>query len=187
MLALEECIASNSERSKSFIYKKFYGYLMAIALRYMKDEMEAEDVVNESFVKVFKKINDFSFDVDETVVEKTIKSWMARITVNTSIDKLRARKETYAIEDLSDTDMLTHAVSVSTRLEEEDILILLNDLPLIQKTIFSLYEIEGYAHEEISRMLDIPESTSRTYLTRAKARLRKLYIQRFEIENSNHS
>lgn len=159
---------------------------MAIALRYMKDEMEAEDVVNESFVKVFRKLNDFSFDKDEAIVEKTIKSWMARITVNTSIDKLRVRKETYAIDDLNDADLLAHSVSVSTRLEEDDILSLLNDLPEIQKSIFCLYEIEGYAHEEIGRMLGIPESTSRTYLTRAKSRLRKLYTERFEMDNSNN-
>lgn len=186
MVALEECVVSDSERSKSFIYKKFYGYLMAVAIRYMKDEMEAEDVVNESFIKIFKNLKKFTFDEDERIVEKTIKSWMARITVNTSIDKLRVRKETFAIEDLNDGDMLTHAVSLSTKLEEDDILILLNALPIIQKTIFCLYEIEGFSHEEIGSILDIPESTSRTYLTRAKSRLRKLYTDRFEMENRNY-
>lgn len=161
---------------------------MAVALRYIKDEMEAEDIVNESFVKIFRKIGDFTFDTDELVVEKTLKSWMARITVNTSIDKLRAKKETYAIDDLHDADLKEHAVAVSTRLEENDILNLLNALPVIQKSIFNLYEIEGYSHEEIGEMLQIPESTSRTYLTRAKSKLRKLYTNQFEIGNKlNHS
>lgn len=187
-LALEECITSNSERGKSFLYKKFYGYLMAVAIRYMKDEMEAEDVVNESFVKVFRKLTDFSFDADDSVVEKTFKAWMARITVNTSIDKLRVKKETYALDDLHDSDLKGHAVMVSTRLEENDILQLLNELPAIQKSIFSLYEIEGYSHEEIGAMLDIPESTSRTYLTRAKSKLRKLYTEQFSVvDKINHS
>lgn len=186
--ALEECVLLDTERSKSFIYKQFYGYLMAVALRYVKDEMEAEDVVNESYVKVFRKIKDFSFENENHIVEKTFKAWMARITVNTSIDKIRAKKETYALDDVHEGDMIHHAVSSSTRLEENDILKLLYELPEIQRSIFNLYEIEGYSHEEIGKLLNIPESTSRTYLTRAKARLRKLYTDQFSVLNTiNHS
>ncbi|SKB97814.1 RNA polymerase sigma-70 factor, ECF subfamily [Sphingobacterium nematocida] len=186
--ALEECVLADSERSKSFIYKKFYGYLMAVALRYVKDEMEAEDVVNESFVKIFRKVRDFSFDSDDQVIEKTFKAWMARVTVNTSIDKIRAKKETYALDDVHDGELAQHAVNSSTRLEENDILNLLYGLPEIQRSIFNLYEIEGYSHEEIGKLLNIPESTSRTYLTRAKARLRKLYTDQFSVlDNINHS
>lgn len=186
--ALEDCVVADTERSKSFIYKKFYGYLMAVALRYMKDEMEAEDVVNESFVKIFRKAKDFKLDEDEAILEKTFKSWMARITVNTSIDKLRAKKEVYSLDDLHENELLNHSVAISTKLEENDILSLLNKLPEIQKTIFNLYEIEGYSHEEIGKLLDIPDSTSRTYLTRAKSRLRKLYTEQLSVlDNINHS
>lgn len=187
-LALEECVTSSTERSKSFIYKKFYGYLMAVAIRYVKDEMEAEDVVNESFVKVFRKIMDFVCEDNEAIIEKSLKGWMARIVVNTSIDKLRLKKENYALDDLNDADLKNHVVHVSTRLEEQDIMDLLNSLPLVQKSIFNLFEIEGYSHDEIGKMLNIPESTSRTYLTRAKAKLRQLYMEQFDVlENSNHS
>lgn len=161
---------------------------MAVALRYVKDEMEAEDVVNESFIKIFRKLPEFCFDKDEIVAEKMLKSWMARITANTSIDKLRTRKDTLAIDDLNDADLKHHTVYVSTKLEENDILNLLNDLPDIQKSIFNLFEIDGYSHEEIGEMLNIPVSTSRTYLTRAKAKLRKLYTAQFNNENNiNHS
>ncbi|TJY65627.1 sigma-70 family RNA polymerase sigma factor [Sphingobacterium alkalisoli] len=187
-MALEECVVSDTERSKSFIYKKFYGYLMAVALRYIQDEMEAEDVVNESFVKVFRKLNAFSFHDDEEVLEKTFKAWIARITVNTSIDKLRAKKEIESIDDVSDKDLVHHAVTASTKLEEQDILRLLYELPEIQRSIFNLYEIEGYSHEEIGRLLNVPESTSRTYLTRAKSKLRKLYMDQVsELQNIHHS
>lgn len=187
-LALDECVISGTERSKSFIYKKFYGYLMAVSIRYLKDEMEAEDVVNESFVKIFKKIADFSYGDDEVIMEKSFKAWMARITANTSIDKLRVKKETYALDDIFETDLLGHSVMVSSRLEERDILELLNRLPVIQKSIFNLFEIEGYSHEEIGQLLNIPESTSRTYLARAKSKLRDLYTQQFEVLNKiNHS
>lgn len=187
-LALEECVMADSERSKSFIYKKFYGYLMAIALRYIKDEMEAEDVVNESFVKIFRKVNKFSFEDDEYIIEKTFKAWIARITVNTSIDKIRSKKETLALDEIHDSELVHQSVNSSNRLEENDILNLLNELPEIQRSIFNLYEIEGFSHDEIGKMLDIPESTSRTYLTRAKAKLRKLYTEQFSVlDNINHS
>ncbi len=161
---------------------------MAIALRYVKDEMEAEDIVNESFIKIFRKLPEFCFDKDETIAEKMLKSWMGRITANTSIDKLRTKKDTVAIDDLNEADLKKHTVTVATTLEENDILNLLNDLPTIQKSIFNLYEIDGYSHEEIGEMLNIPVSTSRTYLTRAKAKLRKLYTAQFDNEiNINHS
>jgi len=181
--ALDECIMQDSERSKAFIYKRYYGYLMAVALRYLKEEMEAEDVINEAFVKVFRKIPDFQSHEDESILEKAFKGWIARITVNTCIDKLRGKRDVLLLDEVSDQDLHTHAVPIATSLEEKDILKLLYELPEIQRTIFNLYEIEGYSHEEISKDLNIPESTSRTYLTRAKSKLRKLYQQEFELIN----
>jgi len=68
-------------------------------------------------------------------------------------------------------------------LEYEDMLSLIQQLPDIQRSIFNLYEIEGYSHEEIGKELGIPESTSRTYLTRAKQKLRKLYLSQIDLEN----
>lgn len=161
---------------------------MAVSIRYVKDVMEAEDVVNESFVKIFKNINRFSFDYNEISVEKRFKSWIARVVVNTSIDKLRVKKDLEGFDDLTDADLKSQSVMISTQLEENDIIRLLNSLPTIQKSIFNLYEIEGYTHEEIGKLLGIPESTSRTYLTRAKTKLRTLYMKQFEVlEKVNHS
>lgn len=178
--ALEDCLVQQSDRSQSFLYKQFYGYMMAVSLRYVKNEMEAEDVVNESFVKVFGKLSNFQILEDETALEKSFKGWIARITVNTSIDKLRAQKATVDIDDINEIDIQHTPVSISTNLEVDDIMQLMNKLPDIQRAIFNLYEIEGYSHEEISKQLNIPDSTSRTYLTRAKARLRTLYQEQFE-------
>lgn len=178
--ALEGCLLAKADRYQEFIYKRYYGYMMAVAIRYLKEEMAAEDVVNEAFVKVFRKIQEFEYPSEEEAMDKAFRAWIARITVNTSIDKLRVRKELDSIDDVSPAEMALHAVSASTSLEEKDILKLLNGLPDIQRSIFNLFEIEGYSHQEISHMLDIPESTSRTYLTRAKTRLRKLYLEHID-------
>jgi len=182
--ALEDCVLDKTERGKSFIYKKYYGYVMAVVLRYISLEMEAEEAVNESFVKVFRKIGTFDMHAEEDILEKTFRSWLARIAVNTSIDLLRAKKPTSFFEDTAEDELKSHATVLADRLDAEDILKLLERIPDIQRSIFNLFEIEGYSHEEIGEMLNIPESTSRTYLTRAKQRLRKLYLEEFSISQN---
>ena len=176
-----------TERGKAFIYRSYYGYAMAVVLRYVSAEMEAEEIVNESFVKVFRKIDAFEMHTEDEILEKTFKSWLARIAVNTSIDVLRRKKPTDLLEDTSEADLKPHAVMIADTLAVQDILKLLDRIPELQRTIFNLFEIEGYSHDEIGQLLNIPESTSRTYLTRAKQRLRKLYHEEFSITKNVHS
>lgn len=173
--ALGRCLRDR-EDGKAFVYKKYYGYVMAIIIRYVKQEVDAEELVNECFVRIFRKLESFNMDIDEENLEKSFRAWIGRIAANISIDFLRSKKQLYSIEDLSDGDVFTPAVQMDSRLEVNEILLLLDQLPEIQKTIFNLYEIEGYSHDEIAQMLHIPDSTSRTYLTRAKQRLRRLYL-----------
>lgn len=179
--ALEFCPMEGDERGQSFVYKRYYGYLMAVALRYTNEQMEAEEVVNESFIKCFRRLNTFVMNADDDILEKTFKAWLARITVNTAIDVLRAKKSVDFFDDISAEELKTHSVMISDNLEVEDILKLLNRIPEIQRSIFNMFEIEGYSHEEIAEKLNIPESTSRTYLTRAKQRLRKLYQEEIDV------
>lgn len=179
--ALESCPIEGDERGQSFVYKRYYGYLMAIALRYTNEQMEAEEVVNESFIKCFRRLSTFVMNADDEILDKTFKAWLARITVNTAIDALRAKKSVDFFDDISAEELKTHSVMISDSLEVEDILKLLNRIPEIQRSIFNMFEIEGYSHEEIAEKLNIPESTSRTYLTRAKQRLRKLYQKEIDV------
>jgi len=174
---------SGSEKSKAFIYKKYYGYIMAIVIRYMKHEMESEEITNECFVKVFNKVSSFSIHEEDAVLEKTFRSWMGKIAVNTAIDALRVRKQVLMLDDLNGSDSMHYSVQNDSRLEYQDIIALIQQLPDIQRSIFNLYEIEGFSHEEIGKKLEIPESTSRTYLTRAKQKLRKLYGELHNLEN----
>jgi len=173
--ALERCLR-NREDGKAFVYKKYYGYLMAIIIRYVKQDVDAEELVNESFVRIFRKLESFNKDIDDENLEKSFRAWIGRIAANISIDFLRSKKQLYSVEDMAEGDMHTPSVQLDSRLEVNEILSLLEQLPEIQKTIFNLYEIEGYSHDEIAQMLNIPDSTSRTYLTRAKQKLRKLYL-----------
>ncbi|MCL4637370.1 MULTISPECIES: RNA polymerase sigma factor [Olivibacter] len=179
--ALDACVQTDAERAKEFIYKKYYGYVLAVVARYIKSEYDAEELVNETFIKAFKNLPRFNRVGEGNVLEKSFRGWLARIAANLSIDLLRSQKNMVAMEDVGEQEVKPVLVNASDKLFAEDILKLLERLPEIQRIIFNLYEIEGYAHEEIGKMLNIPDSTSRTYLTRAKQRLRKLYIEEFAI------
>lgn len=174
--AIEACAQKNSNRAKEFIYKQYYGYIMAVVLRYVKDSHDAEELVNECFIRVFKSMDRFKMNGEMDSLEKLFLGWMARISSNLSIDHLRAKKQVILIDDHQQFEAFVNPSRPSVNLEVDDILKLLDTLPEIQRLIFNLFEVEGYSHEEIGLKLGIPESTSRTYLTRAKKKLRELYL-----------
>jgi len=174
--AIEACIRNNN-RAKEYIYKRYYGYLIAVILRYVKDDYEAEELVNESFMRVFKGMAGFNARGGDVMqLEKPFLAWMGRIAANLSIDHLRAKKQFSLMESTEEFEVVLDSVHPSTGLEVAEILRLLDQLPDIQRAIFNLYEVEGYSHEEIAKRLGVPESTCRTYLTRAKKKLRALYL-----------
>ena len=179
--ALDACVQENDERGKAFIYKKYYGYIIAVVIRYIKNENDAEELVNETFIKAFKHLPKFNRVGEGTILEKSFRGWLARIAANLSIDLLRSQKNMLTTEEVGEQDIKPVMINAADKLYADDILKLLDKLPEIQRLIFNLYEVEGYAHEEIGKLLNIPDSTSRTYLTRAKQKLRKLYIEEFAI------
>src|SRR5690606_35695193 len=136
---------------------------------------------NESFIRAFNKIGTFNSEGLGDRFEKSFRAWLARIAVNISIDFLRAQKQLVALDDVPESELEHRPVPVSDGLHVEDIMKLMRKLPEIQRAIFNLYEVEGYSHEEVAKLLEIPESTSRTYLTRAKQKLRKLYLASTDI------
>ncbi|WP_285010173.1 RNA polymerase sigma factor [Pedobacter faecalis] len=159
------------------VYKSFYGYIIGVILRYVNNRDDAEELVNDSFIKIFKNIAQFSFPKEDDQLQKAFKGWIARISSRTAIDFLRARKEFTSIDDIAEGDQPVTHLNAITQLNVRDIMSLLNALPETQRLIFNMYEIEGFSHDEISRALSISESSSRVYLTRAKTRLRDLYVK----------
>ncbi|MNV55969.1 ECF RNA polymerase sigma factor SigE [compost metagenome] len=178
--ALEECLRDR-EQGKAFVYKKYYGYLMAIIIRYVKSDVDAEELTNESFIRIFRRLDSFNDLVEEEVLEKSFRSWIGRIAANISIDFLRSKKQMTSLEDVAENSIHVPMVYNSSNLEVSDIMKLLDSLPELQRIIFNLYEIEGFSHDEIAKQLLIPDSTSRTYLTRAKQKLRMLYLEQNKI------
>lgn len=157
------------------IYKSFYGYLIAVILRYVKERADAEELVNDSFIKIFKNIHTFRHPQDVSQLQNAFKAWSAKISSRTAIDHLRSRKTYLNVDDIPEDQQLTTPETAVSQLNVQDIMKLLNALPDTHRIIFNMYEIEGFSHDEIAKTLDIPVSSSRVYLTRAKNKLRELY------------
>lgn len=152
------------------LYKHFYGYAMGVGLRYLADKDDVLEVVNDSFIKVFKAIQFFN----ET---QPFKAWLRRIVVNTAIDHRRKNLKYMNQVDIDEAGYIGKAAEAVENLTVKDILRLMDHLPEIQRLVFNLYEIDGYSHDEIGGMLSIPVSSSRVYLSRAKEKLRKYWNQ----------
>lgn len=156
-----------SLKHQELLYKQFYGYAMGISLRYSYNRDDAMEAVNDAFIKIFKSID--SFDTG-----KVFKAWLRTIVVNTAIDRRRKDMKYQLNDELEQTSPLAVQQTIIGQLNAADILSMMAHLPAIHRTIFNLYEIDGYNHDEIAVMLDIPASSSRVYLSRAKEKLRKL-------------
>ncbi|HEY1024392.1 MAG TPA: RNA polymerase sigma factor [Sphingobacteriaceae bacterium] len=150
------------------LYKHFYGYAMGIGMRYLSNRDDAMEVVNDSFIKLFNGIKSFND-------HNAFKPWLRRIVVNTAIDRRRKDLKHLNNIDLDNAGQLQRPAYIIETLTARDILKLLDHLPAMQRVIFNLYEIDGYTHEEIAKMLSIPSSSSRTYLSRAKEKLKKTW------------
>ncbi len=154
------------------LYEAYYGKMMGVCLRYAGSEDEAMDMLHEGFIKVFKHIGKYQTGT-------TFGAWVRRIMVNTCIDTYRKQKR----RRTEDLDQAYNVQSIDadavSQCSEREILEVIQELSPVYRTVFNLYAIEGYAHKEIAELLDITESTSRSNLVKARARLKELLASRY--------
>ncbi|MBP8792823.1 MAG: RNA polymerase sigma factor [Lutibacter sp.] len=161
--------------SQELLYKQFYGYAMTISRLYTYSIEDAVSILNDSFLKVFTAIQKKDFN-DST----QFKSWLRRIIINTAIDSYRKNVKHFYQEDIEEAvNIQSNDTSIIEDLTVKDILKLLDQLPELHRIVFNLYEIQGFSHQEIAKELEITESTSRVFLTRAKKKLRILINEIF--------
>jgi RNA polymerase sigma-70 factor (ECF subfamily) len=163
---IKQC-KSGSLKYQELLYKQFYGYAMGIGMRYCLNRDDSLEVVNDAFIKVFNAIKKYNDD-------RPFKAWLRTIIVNTAIDRRRKEMKYMLHVELEDTAPISSNANAIENLGVQDILNLMKELPPIQFTIFNLYEIDGYSHDEIAQLLAVPASSSRVYLSRAKEKLRAL-------------
>ena len=142
---------------------------MGTCMRYLRDLQKAEDAVQETYIQVFKAIH--RFDESGSLI-----AWMNRIAINTCLKELRKAKRLIFNEKVIVFENHIQLPDVYEKLTSEDLLILLDSLPVAYRIIFNLYVIEGYSHKEISKILNIQVSHSRTKLTRARDMLQEIYF-----------
>src|SRR5476649_2209192 len=162
------CIEQN-RKSQKMLYKAFYGFSMAICLRYAGDRDEAAEVMNQGFFKVFTKIN--SYDAD-----RPFKAWLGRIMMNVSIDYYRANLKMAYAEDLESAEHIYEVNMADNNLNYNDLLAMVQRLPQGYRTVFNLFAIDGYSHEEIADMLHINAGTSKSNLHKARQKLKQMIL-----------
>lgn len=164
---IDGCVRGE-KRSQDLLYKKFASLLYGICLRYAKNKMEAEDVLQEVFVKIYNNIASYHHD-------GSFEGWLRRIAVNTSITYYRKNLKHAFQEDID--DMVQHKNDPvhfeDLEFTQEELLLCINKLPTGYKTVFNLYVVEGFMHKEIADMLGIDVNTSKSQLSRAKTHLQK--------------
>ena len=169
---IEGCARHDSICQKA-VFDLHAGRMMGVCLRYARNKSDAEDILQESFIKVFDKINQFRH-------EGSFEGWIRKIVVNTALKKytlLRYTAEKFN-QDVSECeDLYSNDVSAFSHLSEKDLLKLINDLPDGYRLVFNMFVIEGYKHEEIANMLNINAGTSRSQLAKARAMLQKQILQ----------
>jgi len=163
---IEGC-AKNNAISQEKLFKHFFGFAMGICLRYLPDRALSQEALNDAFLKIF---NQLPYEYKKLT---SFRAWARKLIINTAIDYFRKEKKHFYLND-HDIGESSQQESFFDKESAEEIIRLLNELPPLWKIVFNLYEVEGYSHDEIANMMQIPASSSRTYLTRAKQQLRVL-------------
>lgn len=157
-------------KDQKMLYKTFYGFAMSICLRYAGNRYEASEIMNLGFFKVFTNLEKYS-------AEKPFKAWLGRIMMNASVDYYRSNYKTSHADDLEKAEDVIHEDMPDKKLRYDDLLAMIQKLPHAYRTVFNLYAIEGYTHEEIAEMLGISPGTSKSNLFKARDRLRKMVME----------
>ncbi len=172
------CI-KNEAQCQEALYALYSPKMLGLCFRYSKNREDAEDMLQEGFVKVFAQLHNFRF-------EGSFEGWVRRIIVHTCINQLKKNKKfsdsieisvAYQISDASD--------NVPSMMQAKQVVDCIRLLPIGYRTVLNLFAIEGYSHREISQLLQIEESTSRSQYTRAKNLLEMILAEKKIIELRN--
>ena len=172
-LELEEIIRGckvNDRCCQKALYDLYSQKMYGVCIAYMKDEQLAQDILHDSYFKIFKKIDHFKDDA------RKVEGWIRRIVVNTAIDYLRRDKK-FTASDYIESYQTAGYCDVAQNTNVNDLTDLINLLPNGARTVFNLYSLEGYKHKEIAEILNISEGTSKSQFSRAKTILQSLVNQ----------
>jgi RNA polymerase sigma factor (sigma-70 family) len=164
-IELIEGCRKGSRASQQALYDRFCKKMMVVCLRYSKSIPEAEDILQEGFVRVFQGLDGFRQDAK-------LETWITRVMVNTALNHHRKKLYLFPMVDVEKAELKEEEVSV-TGLHVEELLAMIQSLPHGCQIVFNLFAIEGYSHKEIAEQLGVSEGTSKSQYARAKALLQE--------------
>ena len=168
---IRACIREDAASQKE-VFTRYSSRMLGVCQRYARTSADAEDILQEAFIKVFNKLHQFKF-------EGSFEGWIRKIVVNTALKKyslMRYEKEVSGIEHVTGNENAEDP-SAYSHLSQKDLLVLINNLPDGYRTIFNLHVMEGYQHEEIAELLGIQPGTSRSQLVKARNMLQKQILE----------
>lgn len=157
----------NDRTCQKELYRLHFGYALSICIRYAENRDEALEIVNDGFMKVFNKLKQYH-------TEMPFKPWLGRIMVNTAIDYHRKNLKRKTMEDIDAGKEVQDGENILSKIGYQDLIKLVQKLSTAYRTVFNLFVIDGYSHEEIAGMLSITEGTSRSNLFKAREQLRDM-------------
>ena len=172
---IQGCLEED-RRMQEELYRRFSPRMYGVCLRYAANAAEAEDILQEGFIKVYKKLSSYRR-------EGSFEGWIRRIFVNTAIEHFRRKTYQQPITEQHENTVEGKYLSVLDDLAEKDIMQLIQELSPGYRTVFNLYVVEGYTHKEIGDLLNISEGTSKSQLSRAKVVLQDL-VKKFLAERN---
>lgn len=168
---LQGCLQNNASSQRE-LYVKYSPKMLAVCYRFAHNREDAEDMLQEGFIKVFSQIHTFRN-------QGAFEGWIRRIVVHTCINHLKKNKRfNESVDIIHANSMQIREESVPSIVQAKQIVECIRMLPMGYRTVLNLYAIEGYSHKEIADMLDIEESTSRSQYTRAKQMLEDILVRK---------
>jgi RNA polymerase sigma factor (sigma-70 family) len=170
--ALLQACLKNQPAAQQELYSKYSPKMLAVCYRFARNREDAEDMLQEGFIRVFTQIHQFQN-------KGSFEGWIRRIIVHTCINHLKKHKKFNDSVDISQAHTLqVREDSVPSIIQAKQVIECIRMLPIGYRTVLNLFAIDGYNHREIATMLDIEESTSRSQYTRAKAMLEQILVQK---------
>lgn len=173
---LNQC-SKNDRKGQQELYKLFYSYGMSIGVRYVQSESEAVEILNDSFMKVFSNIKKYDSS-------QPFKPWFRKIVVNTALNHMKKNHKLKLQTELDDRVQPSAREEILSKIGYQELLNLVQSLSAAYRTVFNMYVIDGYKHEEISNQLGITVGTSKSNLSKARAILQQRIINQLEITNA---
>ncbi len=176
---IEECVSGNV-RAQETLYNMMAPKMFGVCLRYSKDRTEAEDNLQEGFIKVFTYLKNFRH-------EGSLEGWIRRIMVNVSLEKFRKQHVMYPVEDISIYETQNYSNDIIEKITADELIEMIQELPPRYRMVFNLFVMEGMNHKEISEEMQISEGTSKSNLARGREILKRKVMELYgEIDTSKN-